>query len=179
MAHEGCRNRQGPSASLIALTAASTRPSREALGQRDGIWMGAAAREKCQHHRSQARAVARARPHQLAPHARQKAGGMGYECRRRHTNDAASGTAKRETEHVRGYVNTSSTQGTRPTGWDMNVGSGTRRMPAQSHPSASLSTRAATLRCPAREAQGQRDVIRIDAAAARERGCSQQSQARA
>ena len=73
-----------------------------------------------------------------------EASGVGHERRRRHTIDAAAITAERELQRTRGHINTLSTRGARPAGWDVNRGSGTREVPQPSQPSASHGARTAT-----------------------------------
>ena len=106
-----------------------------------------------------------------------EASGVGHERRRRHAIDAAAITAERELQRARGHINTLSTRGARPAGWDVNRGSGTREMPQPSQPSASHGARAVTSTRPARTPYGHRDGIRIDAAA-RKGCCSHHSASR-
>ena len=88
-----------PSASPSPREATSTRPAREAHGQRDGTRTGGGSTPGCRNHHS-----------------------------------------PREPRHARSHVNSPSTQGTRPAGWDMNRRGSTRETPQQSQPSTSQST---------------------------------------
>ena len=117
--HTGKPHSAHPRASQSSTRDATpTRPARTAHGQRDGIRIEATSQDGCQRHHSRTRAKARAatstRP---AREAHGQRDGISQEASAH--GEAAFSTSKREPEHARGHINTPSTLGTEPSGWDM------------------------------------------------------------